>query len=665
MNDMNRASLLQEQAQEQASAHPPQEPLLSLRDVCRHYSSGDSTVRALDGVTLDIWPGEFVAIMGASGSGKSTLMNIIGCLDRPTHGAYQVAGRDISSMERDELASLRRDTFGFVFQRYNLLPSVSAAENVELPAIYAGATRAERVERSHALLERLGMGDRSAHRPNELSGGQQQRVSIARALMNGAEVILADEPTGALDSKSGEEVLRLLKQLHAEGHTIILITHDSNVAQHAHRVIQIADGRIVEDSGVGQREARPRLPRRQNRTSSWIADLAEAVKMALRSLRGNIFRSALTLLGVVIGVAAVVAMLAIGNGSKQDVVDRIQAMGSNLLLIFPGVPGQRPSGDNASLVTEDAQALKDIPNISVVSPERRGRATLRYGSLDYQTNVTGVWPGYAATQNWTMAAGSFISEQDVTSYAPVIVLGQTVANNLFPDGDEPLGRYVLVQNVPFEVVGVLNGKGANAFGSDMDNTALVPLSTGYMRLFGRHFLNSINVKVDDAGRIDATQAEIESVLRQRHGTQDFQVRSTSSLLETATATQNTLTLLLASVAAISLLVGGIGVMNIMLVTVTERTREIGVRMATGARTSNILLQFNTEALVVCGIGGLIGVVLGFVAGFVAQAFGMKVAFTTMPAVLAFCSAFATGLLFGYLPAHKAAHMDPVAALASE
>jgi macrolide transport system ATP-binding/permease protein len=643
-------------------------PLLELEGVSRRYINGESEIRALDEVSLRIDRGEYVAIMGQSGSGKSTLMNIIGCLDRPTQGTYRVDGKDVTSLTRDEQATLRRDMFGFVFQRYNLLGSVSAAENVELPAIYAGRPKRARIERAQELLARLGLADRAGHRPTELSGGQQQRVSIARALMNGAEVILADEPTGALDSKSGEEVLDLLRQLHADGHTIILITHDPKVAGHAQRVIQIADGRIVDDSGpaAGARQSLQSLrPPSRNANASWLPDLAEAVKMALRSLRANLFRSALTLLGVVIGVAAVVAMLAIGNGSKQDVIRRIESMGSNLLLVFPGAPGTRPSGDIATLVTADAEALRALPGVGVVSPQRSTRATVRYGNLDYQTNVTGIWPGYADTQNWTMASGSFITHDDVQSYAPVIVLGQTVAKNVFPDGTDPVGQYVLVKSVPFEVVGVLAGKGANAFGSDMDNVVLVPLSTGYMRLFGKQYLNSINIKVDDATHIEATQAAIENLLRERHGTEDFQVRSTSSLLETATATQDTLTVLLASVAAISLLVGGIGVMNIMLVTVTERTREIGVRMATGARTANILLQFNTEALVVCGIGGLIGVGLGFAAGLLAEAFGMKVAFTAMPAVLAFFSAFATGLLFGYLPARKAARLDPVIALASE
>jgi len=643
-----------------------QTPLLSLRDVSKVYTNGDAEIRALDGVSLQIHAGEFVAIMGQSGSGKSTLMNLLGCLDRPSHGRYEVNGVDVATLDGDRLAALRRDTFGFVFQRYNLLTSVTAAENVELPAIYAGRTRRSRMARAQELLAQLGLGDRTGHRPNQLSGGQQQRVSIARALMNGAEVILADEPTGALDSRSGEEVLALLSQLHAQGHTIILITHDATVAAHADRVIQIKDGCIVEDSGPAARVSLVNLERQtEAKHPHWLPDLAEAVKMALRSLRANLFRSALTLLGVVIGVAAVVTMLAIGNGSKQQVMQRIQAMGTNLLVVFPGAPGTRPSGDIATLVPDDARAIADLPNVVGVSPERRSRATLRYGSLDYQTSITGVWPAYVDTQSWRMARGSFVTDDDVKSYAAVIVLGKTVADNLFPGGEDPIGKFVLVGNIPFEVIGVLAPKGANAFGSDMDDAALVPLSTGSMRVFGVQYLNSVNVKIKSTAESDGTESAITSLLLARHGLQDFQVRSTSSLLETAESTQNTLTLLLGSVAAISLLVGGIGVMNIMLVNVTERTREIGVRMATGARTSNILLQFNTEALVVCGIGGLIGVALGFAAGFVAQAFGTNVAFTATPAILAFTSAFATGLLFGYLPARKAAHMDPVIALASE
>lgn len=644
----------------------PDTPLIRVVDASRVYVSGDSEIRALDHASLEIRRGEFVAIMGQSGSGKSTLMNILGCLDRPSEGRYEVNGVDVSSLTPDELAALRRDTFGFVFQRYNLLATVSAAENVELPAIYAGMAQEERRQRAKSLLAKLGLGERTDHRPNQLSGGQQQRVSIARALMNDAEVILADEPTGALDSRSGAEVMALLKQLHSEGRTIILITHDASVAEHAERIVHIKDGRIVDDSGVKRLVAdKPagRVPTAAH--ANWFDDLEEAVKMAMRSLRANKFRSALTLLGVMIGVAAVVTMLAIGNGSKEAVMKQISSMGSNLLLVFPGAPGSRPTGDIATLVPADAEAISELDNVVAVSPERRTRATLRMGSIDYQSNITGVWPAYQLTQNWPMASGTFITGEDVRGYATVIVIGKTVAQNLFPGDEDPVGQFVLVGNTPFEVIGVLSSKGANAFGSDMDDAAFVPLSTGFNRLFGQQYVSSVNVKLAADERTAETQEEIRELLMSRHHLEDFQIRSTSSFMAAAASTQNTLTLLLGCVAAISLIVGGIGVMNIMLVSVTERTREIGVRMATGARASNILLQFNTEALVVCGIGGLIGVALGFTFGFIARALGTNVAFTPTPALLALASALLTGVLFGYLPARKAAYMDPVVALASE
>jgi macrolide transport system ATP-binding/permease protein len=641
-------------------------PLIRVVDASRVYVSGDSEIRALDHASLEIRRGEFVAIMGQSGSGKSTLMNILGCLDRPNEGRYEVNGVDVGSLDPDELATLRRDTFGFVFQRYNLLATVTAAENVELPAIYAGVAQDERRQRAKSLLAKLGLGERTDHRPNQLSGGQQQRVSIARALMNDAEVILADEPTGALDSRSGAEVMALLKELHSEGRTIILITHDASVAQHAERILHIKDGRIVDDSGVKRAVAGANHRRASAAAKAkWFDDLEEAVKMALRSLRANKFRSALTLLGVMIGVAAVVTMLAIGNGSKEAVMKQISAMGSNLLLVFPGAPGTRPSGDIATLVPADAQAIAETENVVAVSPERKTRATLRMGSIDYQSNITGVWPAYQVTQNWPMATGTFITDDDVRGYATVIVLGKTVAKNLFPEVEDPVGKFVLVANTPFEVIGVLSTKGANSFGSDMDDAAFVPLSTGFNRLFGQQYLGSVNVKLASDEKTAQTQEEIRQLLMSRHHLEDFQIRSTSSFMAAAASTQNTLTLLLGCVAAISLIVGGIGVMNIMLVSVTERTREIGVRMATGARASNILLQFNTEALVVCGIGGLIGVALGFTAGFIARALGTNVAFTPTPALLALGSALLTGVLFGYLPARKAAYMDPVVALASE
>jgi macrolide transport system ATP-binding/permease protein len=365
--------------------------LLELRDVRRLYPNGETVVRALDGVSLTIHAGEFVAIMGPSGSGKSTLMNILGCLDRPSAGTYRVAGHDVSSLSLDELAALRCRTFGFVFQRFNLLPTITAAENVEIPAIYAGRAKSERILRARELLKRLGLGDRTEHRPTELSGGQQQRVSIARALMNEAQVILADEPTGALDSRSGEEVLSLLKELNADGHTVLLITHDPNVAQYADRIISFADGRIVSDEqklSAPVRNAAVRQVSLESR-NRFLPDLFEATKMALRSMRVNIFRTALTLLGVVIGVAAVIAMLAIGDGSRQQVMQRISAMGTNLLVVRPGAVGVRTTGDNVSLVEEDAAAISELENVAIVSPERSSRSTVRFGNIDYQTQLQG------------------------------------------------------------------------------------------------------------------------------------------------------------------------------------------------------------------------------------------------------------------------------------
>lgn len=643
-------------------------PLLRLVGVNKTFERGEMPVTALDGIDLEIAQGEFIAIVGQSGSGKSTLMNVLGCLDRPSAGSYQVRGVDVGQLDPDELAALRRDTFGFVFQRYNLLPALTAVENVELPAIYAGRSLNERAARARSLLVRLGLGDRFDHRPTQLSGGQQQRVSIARALMNGAEVVLADEPTGALDSKSGLEVLELLQQLHRQGHTIVLITHDMQIAERAHRVVELFDGRVVADRRlVGAAAARsPALGSEiQAFAPGVLADVREAARMAYRSLCTNWFRSLLTLLGVVIGVAAVVTMMAIGNGSKAAVMERIDSLGTNLLLVFPGAPGQRPSGDTlATLTPDDARSVAALPGVQTVSPERRDRKTLRFGNLDYQTTVTGAWPGYMKIQNWQIAAGEFFNEEDVKRAAAVVVLGNTVKENLFGRAD-PVGKFVLIGNVPFEVIGVLAEKGANAFGSDMDDTAIVPLETGFVRLFGHKFVSMINVKLAGTDPGGGVEAALTALLTGRHRLVDFQVRSTSELAAMASETQDTFTYMLAAVAAISLLVGGIGVMNIMLVNVTERTREIGVRMATGARAANILLQFNTEALVICGVGGLVGVALGLGSAALIHVFGTPVSYTLVPVVLAFSCAFITGLLFGYLPARKAAHLDPVIALASE
>jgi macrolide transport system ATP-binding/permease protein len=642
--------------------------ILELSDIQKHYSTGGTTVRALDGISLTIHPGEFVAIMGQSGSGKSTLMNIIGCLDQPTSGSYRVLGKEAANLSADELAALRRETFGFIFQRYNLLATATAGENVEIPSVYAGLPKQHRVERARGLLDRLGLGDRTDHRPSELSGGQQQRVAIARALVNDPPVILADEPTGALDSKSGDEVLALLQQLHAEGRTIILITHAENVARVAGRIVRIQDGRILEDSGMAARRATGKGASEQRDRGAGVslaASIHEALVTAWRSLQVNLFRTVLTLLGIIIGVAAVVAMLAVGEGSRQKVLDRISSFGTNLMLVRPGAAGIRNSGDIATLVPDDAAAIKRLPNIETALPERSSRMTVRYGNRDYQTSVQGTGEDFPSARDWPVDEGQFFNGDDVKTYAPVVVLGRTVTKNLFPEGGSPIGKYVLMRNVPFVVIGTMAEKGASPNGSDQDDVIFVPINTGLVRLFGKRYLSSITIKVAESADIEATQERVENLLRERHRTEDFSVRNMASFLQAAMETQDTFTLLLGTVAAISLLVGGIGVMNIMLVSVVERTREIGIRMATGARMRDILLQFNIEAAVVCAAGGLLGIVLGLIAGIVLRYSGMSVIFSTAPALLAFACASATGLIFGYLPARKAARLDPVVALASE
>lgn len=645
-------------------------PVIELSNITRVFGQRELAVPVLKGIDLRINAGEFVAIMGPSGSGKSTLMNILGCLDKPTAGDYIFAGESVSDMSPDDLAELRREAFGFIFQSYNLLPGISARENVEIPAIYAGTRGIERKQRAEELLTELGLGHRLDHTPSQLSGGQQQRVSIARALMNGGRIILADEPTGALDSASGQEVMRLLQELSDRGHTVILITHDQDVASIAQRQITIADGVITGDTAPSglSRNLNPVAETGNNADSSrtwghWL----EAFKSAVRSLHSNLFRTALTLLGIVIGVASVITMLAIGEGAKKDIVDRISSMGSNLLLVRPGGPDQRGARWSVTtLVPEDFQAINELPGILAAIPELTGNQVLRFGNLDHQAEINATSFQFPVARQWSLESGTFFNSDDEDSYAAVAVLGKTVADSLFPDGNG-LGQYLMVNNVLFQVIGIMEERGASPMGQDQDDVVFVPYTTGSLRIFGQTHLRNITVAVSDssAGSMDSVQQQVHALLLARHGEEDFHIRNMASLIATISDTQNTLTWLLGSIAAISLLVGGIGVMNIMLVSVTERTREIGIRMATGARAWNILQQFLTEAWLVSAIGGLIGVASGIGATLVVAGLGTPVHLTVFPAVLAFACAFTTGLIFGFLPARKAARLDPVRALATE
>ena len=642
--------------------------LLELKAVSRTYTSGGEPLTVLREVSLTIQSGEFVAIMGASGSGKSTLMNVIGCLDKPSSGTYHIRGVEVASINSDALAALRRDTFGFIFQRYNLMSDLSAVENAEVPAVYRGLAKPAREAHASDLLRELGLSDRLHHHPNQLSGGQQQRVSIARALMNNGPVILADEPTGALDSQGGKEVMAILAKLHGQGRTIILVTHDADIAAYADRIVRVTDGRITSDEQ--QKEGavyQAQTIETAQEAKPGVAVLGEALKMAFRSLLNNRMRTALTMLGIIIGVASVVALMAIGNGAKQDVLERIQAMGTDLLTIQRGPPAVRASGEIVtSFLPEDLPFLKNVPGVAMAIPETELSSLVRFGNQDLTVTAVGTGEDFPQVHDWPPQSGSFFSAEHVTRYTQVVTLGQTVVTNLFPKGMNPLGQYVLIGNAPFLVVGVMSAKGSTPRGDDLDNSVWLPYTTAGARIFGQRFFKQILVRVKPGVDMGVVELELHTLLLNRHRKEDFHIRNMADTIATANETQNTLTYLLAAIAVISLVVGGIGVMNIMLVSVTERTREIGIRMAIGARSFDVMFQFLTEAVMVCFIGGLAGVAVGIGGGVMTSAIaGWRVIFTVAPIVIAFGCAFLTGIIFGYLPARKAANLDPIEALARE
>lgn len=644
--------------------------LLELKDIRRSYPSGEDSVEVLKGITLSIAAGEMVAIVGASGSGKSTLMNILGCLDKPTSGTYQVAGTDVATLDGDALARLRREHFGFIFQRYHLLSHLSAAQNVEIPAVYAGTERKARQQRAHQLLERLGLGERVDYQPSQLSGGQQQRVSIARALMNGGQVILADEPTGALDSHSGEEVMSILHQLKEQGHTVIIVTHDPQVARQAERIIEIRDGEIVANPPSSAAAGQAFEDTEIEEPSSWrqfTSGFREAMSMAWRALAANKMRTLLTMLGIIIGIASVVSIVVVGDAAKQMVLADIRAIGTNTIDIYPGKDfGDDDPRFQQSLKYDDLLAIQKQPWVSSATPAVSKSLRLRKGNIDVAANAEGVSGQYFNVYGMTFSEGNTFNDIQLNGRAQVAVLDSNSRRQLFPDKASVVGEIILVGNMPATVIGVADEK-QSMFGSSKVLRIWLPYTTMSGRVIGQSWLNSITVRVKEGQ--DSAQAEenLTRLLMLRHGKKDFFTWNMDSLLKTAERTTHTLQLFLTLVAVISLVVGGIGVMNIMLVSVTERTREIGIRMAVGARASDVLQQFLIEAVLVCLVGGALGVSLSLLIAFVLQLFlpGWEIGFSPLALLTAFFCSTLTGVLFGWLPARNAARLDPVDALARE
>lgn len=643
--------------------------LIHIRALNHFYRMGEQRVQVLKDINLEIETGDFVAIIGQSGSGKTTLMNMLGCLDTPSQGSYCVLGEETAHLNADQLAALRRKTFGFIFQRYHLINSLSTQENVALPAAYAGVEREKRLQRAAELLREVGLAEKIHHRPNELSGGQQQRVSIARALINGGAIILADEPTGALDSASGDNVMHILGELHQKGHTVIVVTHDAHIAAYADRVIEIKDGCIIRDERCRPLHAAETIHPRPERLG-WrfvFEQIAESLHMARQAIFAHKMRSLLTMLGIIIGIASVVCVVALGTGSQQKILEQINAMGTNTIDIYPGENfGDVRAARVKTLNMRDAQALAQQSYTDSISPNSNSSGMLTYRNHSLSVQLSGVGEEYFRVKGISMAQGRGLSAEEVQHAAQLVVIDHNTQRSLFSDGRPAIGEVIFFNRRPLQIIGVTE-KQENAWGNPDRLHLWTPYTTVMQKITGARNISSLTLKLHDDAQPKDAETELTKLLTHLHGKKDFFTINSDSIRQTVESTTNVMRLLISSIALIALIVGGIGVMNIMLVSVTERTHEIGIRMAIGARQSNIMQQFLIEAVLICLLGGIIGISLSLLIGLgfnhVVKDFPMR--FSGGSIILALSCASLIGIIFGFMPARNAARLNPIRALSHD